>query len=67
MIDKKSRKWIDALLQFEKDPQAKVSCPECDTGFLFVKDVPISQWNKIDKYLICDSCGKYNVATRSMS
>jgi uncharacterized protein with PIN domain len=67
MKDKISRKWIDALLLFEKHPQAKIRCPECESGFLFVKDVAISQWNKIDKYLICDSCGKYNVATRSMS
>jgi hypothetical protein len=63
MINEKSRQWINALLQIETYPQAKVRCPECDTGFLFIKDVPVPQWNKMDRYLICDACGKYNVAT----
>jgi hypothetical protein len=66
MKDEISRKWIDALLLFEKDPQAKIRCPECESGFLFNKDVPIPQWNKIDRNLVCDNCEKYNVATKAM-
>ena len=27
-------------------------------------DVPIEEWNQFDCYLICNSCGKWNVLTK---
>lgn len=59
------RKWIDAAIALGKDPNEVVSCPECDIGILKVKDVPIKEWKKTDRYLICDTYGKYNVLTMS--
>lgn len=57
------RAWIDAGMAIEKDKTAKVLCPECKTGFLQVKDEPIPSWKKIDRYMICDHCGRHNVMT----
>lgn len=59
----KNKKWIDAVVVLEKNPQAEIVCPECQNGILQIKDEPIKVWKKIDRYLICSSCGKWNVAT----
>lgn len=35
-----------------------------DNGYLFVRDELIPNWSsKIDRLMICDSCGKYNILT----
>lgn len=46
-----------------RDPLAKVKCPECDTGYLRVKDEVVEKYGKLDRYMICDNCGRYNVMT----
>ena len=56
-------RWIEAAKKLISNPDAIVKCPECHQGTLKVIDEPIPDWNKIDKYLICDVCGKYNVIT----
>jgi uncharacterized protein with PIN domain len=58
-----SRLWIEAANILFDNPQEIVSCPECKVGKLKVTDEPIE--NKIDRYMICDKCGKYNVLTMS--
>ena len=59
------RLWLDAAKVLAINPEAIVSCPECRIGKLKVKDEPIEQWNKIDRYLYCDACGRWNVLTMS--
>ena len=56
-----TRKWIVAGLKLEKSKNEIVECPECGIGKLMVEDVTISGTNKIDRYLICDNCGKWDV------
>ena len=58
-----SDKWLEAVKILSKDLTAKIKCPECNKGILIVKDEEIIEWNKIDRYLICDNCGKWNVIT----
>ena len=55
--------WIEAAKKLISNPDAIVKCPECDQGTLKVIDVPIPDWNKIDRYVVCDSCGTKNVVT----
>ena len=66
-MNEKLKRWLDALKEFEINPNAKIICPECNKGILILKDEPIKNTNKIDRYIICDSCGKWNVATKSLS
>jgi hypothetical protein len=61
----KEQAWIDALKKLECDPAEKVSCPDCKEGTLEIRDVAIPSWKKVDRYLICNRCGSYNVATIS--
>lgn len=61
-----SRKWLAAGLKLEKKKNEIVECPECGIGKLIVKDEIISGTNKIDRYLICDNCGKWNVLTMQL-
>lgn len=55
--------WIEAAKKLISNPDAIVKCPECQQGALKVTDVPAPDWNKIDRYLICDACGSRNVIT----
>jgi uncharacterized protein with PIN domain len=55
--------WLDAGKAIGQDKTVQVLCPECKTGFLQVKDEPIASWKKIDRYMICDRCGRHNVMT----
>ncbi len=59
----RSKKWIEAARALTQDKTARVECPECMNGFLFIKDEEIKEWNKIDRYLICSNCGSWNVLT----
>lgn len=58
-----SKKWAEAAKILAKDTSAMVKCPECGIGNLKVKDELIEKWNKLDRYLTCDNCGKWNVLT----
>lgn len=59
-----TKKWLDAGFILQKNPSAIVKCPECEAGTLIVKDELLSSVeNRIDRYLICDNCGKWNVIT----
>jgi hypothetical protein len=64
-MNETSRLWLEAAKVFSANSQAIVSCPECKVGKLKVRNEPIEVWNKIDCYLYCDTCGKYNVLTIS--
>ncbi len=63
MLSNKSKLWVEAAKQLTINPQLLLKCPECKIGNLQIKDEPIELWNKIDRFLICDNCGKYNVIT----
>lgn len=58
------KKWIEAGEILAKDPTAIVICPACGKGRLLVKDEPISGLDAVDRYLVCDNCGKYSVISR---
>ena len=63
-MDNKIRKWIEAANILRENIYAQVVCPECGVGHLFVKDELIPTWeNKLDRFMICDHCGKYNILT----
>jgi uncharacterized protein with PIN domain len=62
-IEERLRKWREAAKAFSNDIHAMVICPECNEGHLFIKDEIIEQWNKLDRYMICDSCRRWNVLT----
>jgi len=59
--------WIEAAKILEKNATAKVKCPECNTGELMVKDEFAPGKNKLDRYLICNHCGNWNVITMSFA
>jgi transcription elongation factor Elf1 len=67
MLDDKTeewlKKWREAAKIFAKDVNAKVICPECGIGHLMVKDELVEAQKKLDRYMICDNCGRYNVMT----
>jgi hypothetical protein len=43
------KKWRDAANTLATDTNAKVKCPECNIGTLFVKDESFGD-DKIDRY-----------------
>lgn len=63
MSTDKREEWIFAAKKLIKNPEEKVICPQCKEGVLRISDVKISEIKKTDRYLICDSCGHYNVIT----
>lgn len=63
-MKQQTKKWIEAAKILMEHPHRKVQCPECESGYLIIKDEPIPGRDKmIDRYLICDNCGKWNVMT----
>ena len=60
-----TKSWIKAAKLLAEKPDAIVSCPSCKVGRLKVKDELIIDWNKVDRYLYCDTCGNWNVLTMS--
>lgn len=64
-MDQRSKKWIEAAKTLCADPGAKVVCPECSVGTLFTKDEKFGE-DKIDRYMICDTCKHHNVLTMSI-
>lgn len=53
-------KWIEAAKIFSENLNAEFPCPECEHGFLrAIRDEEL--WdNKIDRWIACDKCGRYN-------
>lgn len=64
-MNEKIKKWRDAFKRVDADAQAKIKCPECDAGFLIAKEEVWPEGAKIDACLICENCGRYNVATKN--
>lgn len=62
-----NKEWISAAIKLIKNPEEKVTCPQCKEGVLKVSDLKFSEIKKTDRYLICDSCGHYNVITMTSS
>lgn len=63
-MNETSQKWLEAAKILIKDPTVKITCPECNKGTLIVKDEEFSE-TQIDRYLICDNCGRSEVITMS--
>ncbi len=67
MVDEKTnewfKKWRDAANILAKNSKAEVVCPECGIGHLKVKDEVVEKYGKLDRYMICDNCGRWNVMT----
>ena len=59
---KYAKLWLEAANILAKDTSAKVNCPECKIGTLQVKDELFGA-DKIDRYMYCDTCKKWNVMT----
>jgi hypothetical protein len=57
------KQWREAANILAKDVNAKVICPECGIGHLMIKDELVESQNKLDRYMYCDNCGKWNVMT----
>ena len=58
-----SKKWIEAAKILIENPKAMVLCPECSQSHLQIIDIPIEAWNKIDRHMVCRSCGARNTIT----
>lgn len=63
---KNSKKWIEAGILLSKNPTEIITCPDCNTGTLLVKDEPLGKL-QIDRYIICNFCGHWNVITLTAS
>jgi len=61
-MQENTKLWIEAAKILATNPTAKVSCPVCKIGTLNVKDESFGN-DKIDRYMLCDSCGQHNVLT----
>jgi len=57
---------IDALKQFNNNPDAIVVCPDCKTRYLKSKDEVWPDSIKKDRYLYCGICKGSNVATMNI-
>jgi Zn finger protein HypA/HybF involved in hydrogenase expression len=60
-------KWISAFKELLENQQAKIKCPECNSGTLQLIIVPWEKDNKSDWHLICNNCKARNVATKQNS
>ena len=57
-----ARRWIEAGKILAADKTALVRCPEHDDGTLTVHDVVLpSDPGKIERYLVCGTCGARNI------
>lgn len=65
-MNEKRKKWLEAAKTLSVNKTANVNCPECQIGFLSVKDVLVKESNQVDRYLVCDNCGKWNVITSEL-
>lgn len=65
-MNERIRLWVEVATALGKDPFAVVKCPECRVGTMFVKDELITDWNKLDRYIICNACKQYNVMTMAI-
>ncbi|MFT3676826.1 MAG: hypothetical protein QM781_13115 [Chitinophagaceae bacterium] len=65
-MTEQAKRWIEAAKILAENPNKKVKCPECEKGFLTIKDEIVQPLNKMDRYLICDICGKWNVITMNI-
>lgn len=66
-MTEQTKKWIEAAKILAENPNEKVTCPECAKGNLIVKDEVAEALNKMDSYLICNNCGKWNVISMTLS
>jgi len=58
-----SREWLEAAKAFAENKNAKILCPECKKGYLFIKDEKFDKSSKVDRYIICNNCKRWNVLT----
>jgi hypothetical protein len=58
------RKWIDALIRFESEPDAEIPCPQCARGNLTMNDVRLSDTH-VERFLRCPKCGAHNSARQT--
>lgn len=65
-MTEQAKRWIEAAKILAENPDKKVKCPECRKGFLIIKDEIVQPLNKMDRYLVCDICGKWNVITMNI-
>jgi hypothetical protein len=63
MSNQNLRKWLDAAKILGEDANRKVLCPNCNVGYLYVKDVIWKDGKKCDRYIICPNCNAYNTIT----
>lgn len=62
-MNSERQKWVDAAIVLAENKNEQVLCPSCSSSLLQVKDEPIFEWKKIDRYLCCNLCGKHEVMT----
>ena len=64
-ISAKSQRWLKAGIALGNDPKALVLCPACGKANLEVIDAHAG--GRLDRYIHCPSCNKYNVLTNVVS
>lgn len=55
-------KWIEAGRLLSENPDAKVTCPNCERAILEVHDILFEQDPTVfERYMTCHACGARNV------
>jgi len=62
-MNEKWKRWMEVVRVLSDTPKAEIRCPECKEGMLKVKDELIRNSDKLERYIICNSCGAYTVVT----
>jgi len=61
VLENETLLWLNAAKLIGESKKTPVICPSCKQVHLEVKDILAPEEKTIDRYLICNSCGNYNV------
>ncbi len=54
-----SKEWIEAGRRLSLNPESKVCCPSCKSGFLEVHDIPYETSLNLRRYMVCPRCDEF--------
>lgn len=62
MANKECSAWDKAVFELATDPDASITCPECDSEKLTVKDVYYDEYDRSvggERFVGCRTCKRY--------
>ena len=63
LVSAKSGRWIVAAERLTENPNDRVPCPSCKTGYLETTTADFPDGSHTDVYMKCPACGSANVMT----